>query len=225
MAKATYGRIITPLDLRDFEGLPQDLQDTLFRNITAEINKRITQDLLFGGIFAPGQTVYEPNLSVELDYAKTTIEMPPAREIMQFKDELIHQITDNQKTVTRRLVALGDYMPPTGFHKEVRSAKGTLRFREDDVYAICNGRGKPAVGRIQLQSIRKERLQDITEAEAIAEGFESVVAFRRYWDNLYSQNGLNNCWIDNPEVYRLAFKVVTYPQVDDEGFWIPLNKK
>lgn len=139
---------------------------------------------------------------------------------MQFGDELIKRITEDKKDVTRRLAQHGDYMPPTALHKEARTYNGRLKFREDETYAICNGRGKPAIGRLHLKSLRKEKLHDITEAEAKREGFASVAEFRAYWDKLYSKH--NECWEANPEVYRLEFRVVAYPVTDDEGNWIPL---
>lgn len=61
--------------------------------------------------------------------------------------------------------------------------------------------------RIRITGIHKERLQAITDADALAEGCESVDEYRALWNKV---NGKRKGarWNDNPEVWVLTFKVV-----------------
>lgn len=61
--------------------------------------------------------------------------------------------------------------------------------------------------RIRILSIRREPLQAISEADAKAEGVESVEAYRALWESI---NGKTEGarWADNPWVWVLTFEPV-----------------
>jgi hypothetical protein len=61
--------------------------------------------------------------------------------------------------------------------------------------------------RIRITAIRREPLQAITEADARAEGVESVEAYRELWERI---NGKTKGarWKDNPDVWVLSFELV-----------------
>lgn len=61
--------------------------------------------------------------------------------------------------------------------------------------------------RIRVTGIRKDRLQDITEADAFAEGVASVEEYKALWDSI---NGKTKGarWSDNPEVWVITFELV-----------------
>lgn len=62
---------------------------------------------------------------------------------------------------------------------------------------------------LEITDIRVERVQDITEADAIAEGVESFNAVASYsylWNSLNAKRGYP--WEKNPRVWVLTFKVV-----------------
>ena len=65
---------------------------------------------------------------------------------------------------------------------------------------------------LEITEIRVERVQEITEEEAISEGFfpddgvSEVYCFSEAWDSLYAKKGLG--WYANPWVWVLTFRRV-----------------
>ena len=65
---------------------------------------------------------------------------------------------------------------------------------------------------LEITDIRVERVQEITEEEAISEGFfpddgvSEVYCFSEAWDSLYAKKGLG--WNDNPWVWVITFRRV-----------------
>lgn len=113
---------------------------------------------------------------------------------MNFTTEMLALVLAGKKTQTRRPVKANER--ENRWHlggdtdetiNEVIQGK-RLKWLAGREYAVCPGRGKKAVARMQLLSIRRERAIDISEADAIAEGFESREAF---WDKLRSLYGKN----------------------------------
>ena len=134
---------------------------------------------------------------------------------MLFKPELIEKILGYEKTQTRRIALLGDEYKVLEIDyrtKEISYAwvkrNGRMKWRVGQTYALQLGRGKPRIGRrIEIISIRKQFLQGITEADAIAEGFASIAEFAAYWDKI---NGKKKgyAWADNPTVWVLEFELI-----------------
>lgn len=165
---------------------------------------------------------------------------------MIFTPEHCKKILAGQKTQTRRLVKKGDGWvfdaaplgpyeadidphqigmghPVDAVFSEYRARE---KWRVGRDYAIQPGRGKKSVGRFRITGIRRERLQDISSQDAIAEGATLIFAgldaenrilldgplsptveeYRGVW------NTINKCpgtrWEDNPEVWVLEFELV-----------------
>ena len=138
---------------------------------------------------------------------------------MIFSPEHIDLMRQGLKTQTRRLLKPGDWIERrqdlglfdehSGLIVWRRTVNGKARaaYRTGQMYAACPGRGEAAEGRIYLVDIRVERLQDISEADARAEGFTDTHHFRRTWDFIYPRRPENKGkrWDGNPPVYRLKF--------------------
>ena len=60
--------------------------------------------------------------------------------------------------------------------------------------------------RIRILAIRQERLQDITEADAKAEGVADVAAYRELWESINGKTP-GARWDANPMVWVLTFEV------------------
>lgn len=149
------------------------------------------------------------------------------------------QVLDGTKTQTRRLVGEGEEPnswrqggenDPTINEVIVRSKyderydlwKWRAKYVVGKTYAIQPGRGKKAVGRILVTTIRKQRLQDISDEDA---GKETGIRVPPYGDNarftfLHLWNEVHNgtkgaLWEDNPEVWVLEFELVQEDNRDE----------
>ena len=135
---------------------------------------------------------------------------------MIFSQGLDDRVRDGTKTQTRRLVKEGDeatYAVPSGEIAQVYR-NGKLLWEGYKTYAIQSGRGKKGNGRFRILKIRRESLQDISEADVIAEGIPkrlngSVMkqrAFKHLWDSIHKKSGTR--WEDNPENWVLEIEPI-----------------
>lgn len=134
-------------------------------------------------------------------------------------------VTSGHKTQNRRLVHEGDYAvvdeadPNRPILKVIRTADAGVPkpiFEVGKTYSVQPGLAKKTVGNIRLTAIRRERLQDLTEAEALKElpvtSLEAGVSdaqwalktFMGSWNIMNSDPGKR--WEDNPEVWVLEFE-------------------
>lgn len=102
---------------------------------------------------------------------------------MQFTPDSIALILAGKKCQTRRPRRDGDIFGVDS----VQIASGRTKWMVGRTYAICPGRGKKSVGRIGLTGIRCERVDAITEMDAIAEGIQPTPlrGIRRYGDKQF----------------------------------------
>lgn len=121
------------------------------------------------------------------------------------------QVLAGTQTQTRRLWkdkhGVGGYVRcEKGFANAAIKNGCRTQWRLDRTYAVQPGRGKRAVGRIRVTGLRVERVQAITEADAQAEGVDSVQAYAALWDAIHSKRGER--WSDNPLVVVIQFELV-----------------
>lgn len=91
---------------------------------------------------------------------------------MNFREDLARKVMAGEKTVTRRLVSDNPRSPWWG-------ERCSYRVGQD--VAVCPGRCKHAIGRAAVTAVSLERLGNITDAEARAEGFAGRPAFVDAW--------------------------------------------
>jgi hypothetical protein len=119
---------------------------------------------------------------------------------MLFTPALVAKILAGEKTQTRRVVKPVFERWPIE-HVGLRPISSVRRngrylWRVGRVYAVQPGRGKHAVARIRITAIRYcARAGDISEADARAEGFESVAQFREVYAKINGAAALERpCW-------------------------------
>jgi hypothetical protein len=122
--------------------------------------------------------------------------------IFQYSHEMV---LDGTKTQTRRIV--NDEESPIRVGDKIVGVRGARRVKWQVglTYAAQPGRTKKAIGHIKVISIRQERLQDVSEADAQAEGFRSREDFHRIWSSIHTKHGRR--WEDNPLVWVLEFEL------------------
>ena len=112
---------------------------------------------------------------------------------MNFKPELAAQVMAGSKTVTRRLASDN---PRSPWWRE----KCALWPGKD--VAVQPGRGKPAVGRATVVSVRLERLGEIDGREAEREGFADLAQF------VGAFTAINRFYDPDVLVWRVELKAV-----------------
>lgn len=95
---------------------------------------------------------------------------------MIFRPELVRQIRDGRKTMTRR---------PT------KALEDHCRYRPGKSYAVQPGRGQSATCRIYIHDVRRELAGAIPYADARAEGFTTTDEFKVYWVSIHDK-----AWLD-----------------------------
>lgn len=110
---------------------------------------------------------------------------------MNFKPHLAALVLSGEKTVTRRLTST---KPGSPWWIEGCS----LVVNRD--YAVCPGRGKPALGRIVVTEVRLERLGHLDDDEARREGFASAAAFEQAFADMHGR------YDPDVRVWRVEFR-------------------
>lgn len=125
-------------------------------------------------------------------------------------------VVSGRKTKTRRLWHDGDFAwwisQAAGMAQQINSANGRKRFWVRQLMPITPKLYQPAVringqiARIEVLTLRREPLQDITEADAIAEGVSSVDEYRELWESINGKSAKTR-WQANPLVVTIGFRM------------------
>lgn len=97
---------------------------------------------------------------------------------MNFQPELAAKVMAGEKTVTRRRMSENPRSPWWRLDCSLQC---------DRTYAVCPGRGKPAIGRVKILAVGKARLGDISDSEAVREGFAHRGKFIEAWEQINGQ--------------------------------------
>ena len=84
---------------------------------------------------------------------------------MLFKRHLLHKVLDGSKVQTRRCAS-------------------KMRYRVGSIQPIKTTYYEKAQGHVQIKRRFEQRLADMTEEEAKAEGYENLEAFRKEWPQI-----------------------------------------
>jgi hypothetical protein len=94
----------------------------------------------------------------------------------------------------------------TGKIQAVMRGDGAIKCMVGRSYPVTPKMYQSSVGRILITGIRCERVQDISEDDARAEGVATVGDYQLLWKSINSKAGTR--WEDNPNVWCYTFKYV-----------------
>ncbi len=113
------------------------------------------------------------------------------------------QVLGGTKTQTRRLVKANDTaVTDAEGHIVAVANNGREKWRVGKTYAVQPGRHKPQVARIEITGLRRSRADQISAAEAHAEGVPTVQAFLDEWRSIHGAKQRQ------AEIWVLEFKLV-----------------
>ena len=107
---------------------------------------------------------------------------------MNFRPELAQAVIEGRKSVTRRFVSDN---PRSPYHPN-RAPSMAGKY-----VAVCPGRGKHSIGRVQIVAVERERTfapGDIVLTEARREGAESILDFVETWIAIHEEAGPADVW-------------------------------
>jgi hypothetical protein len=135
------------------------------------------------------------------------------------------QVLDGSKTQLRRPVQEGDVAVFDDNGSNIIKVTHTAQYGPPKVlfevgqsYSIQPGVAKKTMGKIKVTAIRREQLQEVSEADALrefpldmaeAEPSASTAAlshFQATWDSISAKPGQS--WADNPAVWVVTFELL-----------------
>ncbi len=124
----------------------------------------------------------------------------------------VDEILSGKKTQTRRLVKGNESIVGDVVLSGLRD-----KWVKTRTYAIQPHRTAPGIitHRIKITSLHCERLHEISEADAIAEGVANVDEYTKLWEEI---NGKKS-WDKNPLVWVIEFEAVLTGRTGDEHIY------
>ncbi len=98
------------------------------------------------------------------------------------------QVLSGIKSQTRRLVKTNDVAVTDADGRIVAVVNhGREKWRVGKTYAVQPGRAKPQVARIEITGLRRDRADQISAADAHAEGFADQQSFFNEWLGIHGE--------------------------------------
>ncbi|MDZ4672694.1 MAG: hypothetical protein SH821_17670 [Phototrophicales bacterium] len=139
-------------------------------------------------------------------------------EIFMIFAHTLDKVLCGYKKQTRRLIKPDEKMTfQDGIYRVVSGKR--IVYQVGKTYAVQPGRGKKSVARILLINIRREQVNLINHADAIAEGFDSPELFLATWKIIHgAKSQLSyDVWVLEFELYTSEFRG-TYEGGKDRSF-------
>ena len=142
---------------------------------------------------------------------------------MLFTPDAITLIEQGIKTQTRRPCKEGEFagtMLQAGKYAltVVGGTPSQIMYRVGRTYALCPGRGKPSVGRIEVADLRREALRDISDEDVKREGLRSEDEWPRLWR--YGTQHINVSDMTAAQAYLSLWKALYPKSTLDENVWV-----
>lgn len=131
---------------------------------------------------------------------------------MIFSPDMLQAVLEGRKTQTRRPWKYGDQYETNWDYGNLASPENAVyavwrskrrKWSLNKAYAVQPRQGAKGGAHIRLVAIRKERISDITDEDARAEGFADREGFFAKWRELYGDNADMTAW-----VWVLTFELV-----------------
>lgn len=114
------------------------------------------------------------------------------------------KVRTRRKTQTRRIKKQGEFSGRDDMGNLcVYTPSGRVKWRVGSTVSVQDGRGKKGNGRIVILDIRNDVASRISEADAIAEGFDSREGFLTLWREMHKK--------DDQDVLVIVFRIASIP--------------
>lgn len=124
-------------------------------------------------------------------------------------------ILQGQKTQTRRLVKDGDVALRGRYNRiEAVIINGRKKWWVGKTYAVQPGRGEQQIARIRLLAINRQKVSQISQTDAQAEGFSNKQEFLLTWAHIHGDEKFDvYVWVLKFELETVCVDLNTFREI------------